>query len=268
MIRLLTNNDRDITMALVEKKPAENLFIIGDIEAYGMESDIQQLWGQFEGGKLIAILLRYDQNYIPYSEGDYDVKGFAQIINENRGRIEISGLQHLVAPLRKWIDRGIRRDSETYYAKCTKLTVPTSDLDFSNVTYLLPHEYEENIEMLKSIPEFSTGTFNIEGRERAEKFKTGRTYIIRDDQGVMVSSASTTAENSQSAMIVGVGTKPGYGKKGYATHCMLKLCLDLLAEGKSICLFYDNPAAGRIYKRIGFEDIGFWSMVRYEEKNS
>lgn len=121
--------------------------------------------------------------------------------------------------------------------------------------------------MLRSIPEFSTGTFSVEGRERAEKFKTGRTYIIRDEQGVMVSSASTTAENSQSAMIVGVGTRPGYGKKGYATHCMLKLCRDLLAEGKSICLFYDNPAAGRIYKRIGFEDIGFWSMVRYEERN-
>ncbi len=266
MIRKLTNNDRELTMALVEKKPAENLFIIGDIEAYGMESDIQELWGQFEEDQLMAVLLRYDQNYIPYSEGDYDAAGFAEIININKGPIEISGLQHLVAPLRKWINRGIRRDSETYYAKCTKLTVPIADLDFSNVTYLQPHEYEENIEMLKSIPEFSTGTFSIEGRERAEKFRTGRTYIIRDEQGVMVSSASTTAENSQSAMIVGVGTRPGYAKKGYATHCMLKLCRDLLAEGKSICLFYDNPAAGRIYKRIGFEDIGFWSMIRFEEE--
>lgn len=265
MIRKLTNEDLETTLALVHKKPAENLFIIGDIEAYGMESDIQDLWGQFEGDQLKAILLRYDQNYIPYSEGNYDVEGFAKIINGNQGQIEISGLQHLVAPLKKWIDRGIRRDSETYYAKCTELTVPTSDLDFSNVTYLQPSEYEENIEMLKSIPEFSTGTFSIEGRERAEKYKTGRTYFIRDEHGVMVSSASTTAENSQSAMIVGVGTRPGYGKKGYATHCMLKLCRDLLAEGKSICLFYDNPAAGRIYKRIGFEDIGFWTMVRYEE---
>ena len=121
--------------------------------------------------------------------------------------------------------------------------------------------------MLSSIPEFSTGTFSVESRERGEKFKTGRTYIVRDEQGVMVSSASTTAENSQSAMIVGVGTKPGYGKKGYATLCMEKLCRDLLAEGKNICLFYDNPAAGNIYKRLGFEDIGFWSMIRYEKVN-
>ncbi|MEK5080122.1 hypothetical protein MKX73_14425 [Solibacillus sp. FSL W7-1436] len=75
MIRKLTNEDLEITMTLVNKKPAENLFIIGDIEAYGMESDIQDLWGQFEGNQLKAILLRYDQNYIPYSEGNYDVEG-------------------------------------------------------------------------------------------------------------------------------------------------------------------------------------------------
>jgi len=162
MIRKLTNEDLETTLALVHKKPAENLFIIGDIEAYGMESDIQDLWGQFEGDRLKAILLRYDQNYIPYSEGNYDTEGFAKIINENRGQIELSGLQHLVAPLKKWIDRGIRRDSETYYAKCTELTVPTSDLDFSNVTYLQPSEYEENIDMLRSISEFSTGTFSVE----------------------------------------------------------------------------------------------------------
>ena len=137
--------------------------------------------------------------------------------------------------------------------------------NFDQVTYLQPSEYEENIAMLSSIPEFSTGTFSVEARERAVKFKTGRTYIVRDEQGVMVSSASTTAENSQSAMIVGVGTKPGYEKKGYATLCMEKLCRDLLAEGKSICLFYDNPTAGNIYKRLGFEDIGFWSMIRFEK---
>lgn len=268
MIRKLTNDDRNIVMALVSIKPAENLFIIGDIEAYGFESDIQELWGQFEDEKLVAILLRYDQNYIPYSEGAYDVAGFAEIINKNPNQIEISGLQYLIAPLRKFIDRDIRRDSETYYAKCTELNYEVDTTQFEKVSYLQPSEYAENVEMLSSIPEFSTGTFSVEGRERAEKYKTGRTYMMRDEQGVMVSSASTTAENSQSAMIVGVGTRPGYAKRGYATRCMEKLCSDLLAEGKTICLFYDNPAAGSIYKRLGFEDIGYWSMIRYEPQNT
>ena len=118
--------------------------------------------------------------------------------------------------------------------------------------------------MLCSIPEFSHSNFSVESRKRDEKYKTGRTYIIRNEEGVMVSSASSTAENSQSAMIVSVGTRPGYEKRGYATRCLEKLCSDLLAEGKTLCLFYDNPEAGNIYKRIGFKDIGMWSLVRYK----
>ena len=94
--------------------------------------------------KLVAVLLKYDQNYIPYSEGEYDVEGFANIINENMGRIEISGLQHLITPLRKYINREIRRASETYYAKCTKLSYDVSAKNFDQVTYLQPSEYEEN----------------------------------------------------------------------------------------------------------------------------
>lgn len=79
----------------------------------------------------------------------------------------------------------------------------------------------------------------------------------------MVSTASTTAENSLSAMVVGVATLENYKKKGYATKCMLKLCSDLLHEGKELCFFYDNPTTGVIYKRIGFEDIGVWMMYTY-----
>lgn len=269
MIRKLVNSDLQDVMELVGSKPAENLFIIGDIEVYGLESDIQDVWGQYEEGQLIAILLRFTSNYIPFSESTYDVEGFAAIINANPNQIEISGLQHLIAPLLPLIEnRNIRKMVDTYYAKCTKLSYEVNEERFKATHYLQPDEYEENIDMLFSIPEFATGTFSVEDRERAAKYKTGRTYIVRDEQGLMVASASTTAENSQSAMVIAVGTRPGYEKRGYATLCMEKICSELLAEGKSLCLFYDNPAAGSIYKRLGFVDIGMWTMVRYESKTN
>ncbi|MGP4075489.1 GNAT family N-acetyltransferase [Halobacillus sp. K22] len=63
-----------------------------------------------------------------------------------------------------------------------------------------------------------------------------------------------------SAMVVGVCTHPEHKNQGYASVCMTKLCQELLAEGKMLCLFYDNPEAGSIYKRLGFEDIGKWMM--------
>lgn len=264
MIRRLSKEDHESVMMLIGHKPAENLFILGDIEAFGYDSDIQEIWGQFQADKLIAILLRYDKNYIPFSEQDYDVKGFAEIINCNPTRIEVSGLKHVVEPLLRYINRKVRKHSETYYAKCTGLSYMVDDEKIKQATYLQPLEYQENIDMLCSIPEFALGNFSIESRERAEQYKTGRTYIVRNEEGEMVASASTTAENSQSAMIVGVGTKPGFERRGYATLCMERLCSELIAEGKSLCLFYDNPAAGKIYKRLGFTDIGLWTMIRYD----
>ena len=265
MIRKLTQKDHESVMALVGQKPAENLFIIGDIEAYGYDSDMQELWGQFENDQLIAVLLRYDKNFIPYSDGPYDTQGFADIILSHPHAFEISGLQQIIESLKPLIHREMTSLRETYYAKCTALSYEVNEEKISQATYLQPSEYEENIELLRSIPDFALGNFSVESRARAEKDKTGRTYIIRNKEGIMVSSASSTAENSQSAMIIAVGTKPGYERNGYATLCMEKLCSELLSEGKSLCLFYNNPAAGKIYKRMGFSDIGMWTMIRYGE---
>jgi uncharacterized protein len=57
MIRILTEEDRKKIMDFVSDKPAENLFIIGDIENYGFDNPIQTLWGDFtESGKLRGVL--------------------------------------------------------------------------------------------------------------------------------------------------------------------------------------------------------------------
>lgn len=63
-------------------------------------------------------------------------------------------------------------------------------------------------------------------------------------------------------MIVGVATHPAHRRKGLATQLLIRLCEDLLSEGKTPCLFYDNPEAGSIYRRLGFTDVGTWVMYR------
>ena len=87
--------------------------------------------------------------------------------------------------------------------------------------------------------------------------KSGRGYYIEENKKV-VSMAKSTSENSTHAMVVGVGTHPMYRKKGYATKCVVKLCNSLLNDKKIPCLFYDNEEAGKIYKKIGFKELGQW----------
>ena len=59
-------------------------------------------------------------------------------------------------------------------------------------------------------------------------------------------------------MIVGVGTHPNYRNQGYATKCIVKICKELLDEQKIPCLFYDNEEAAKIYKKLGFQELGKW----------
>lgn len=264
MIRKLTSEDHEKVMTLVNKKPAENLFIIGDIEAYGYETDFQSVWGEFkDSGELIAVLLKYEANYIPYAEEEFNVEAFANIINKDSHMRELSGLKKIVLQIKPLIQRKLRSENSFYYAKCHQLQIPKSDEELKHVQRLTVDEVEENVQFLKSVPEFKIANITVESKKRTILDKTGRTYFIRVD-GVMATTASTTAENSSSAMVIAVATKEEYKRKGLATDCMIKLCKDLIVEGKELCLFYDNPAAGKIYKRLGFKDIGLWNMYRYE----
>jgi uncharacterized protein len=117
------------------------------------------------------------------------------------------------------------------------------------------------LSLRRSIDEFTIGDNAEEMLRTSMEANTSRTYYTEEDEQ-MTACVSTTAENSISAMIVGVCTRKEYRRKGLATSIMQKLFKDVLNEGKVLCLFYNNPEAGRIYKRLGFRDIGKWTMYR------
>ncbi|MDC3416796.1 GNAT family N-acetyltransferase [Aquibacillus salsiterrae] len=263
MIRPLTKQDDSQCQQLLGKEPAENLFIIGDIEAFGYEQDFQKLWGEFnDAGQLTAVLLKYEQNYIPYAPGPFDVEGFAEIINNDPDFRALSGLKKITDQFDGRIDRNITSKRAFYYAKCTS-TNQLPAVDANQVKQINLDDVERLGELLSTVAEFSNSMFNPESKKRSLKKGVSRGVYIEED-GQMVSTASTAAENSKSAMIVAVATRDGFKQKGYATKCLTTLCRDVLQEGKELCLFYDNPAAGAIYKRLGFQDIGTWTMTTCE----
>jgi predicted GNAT family acetyltransferase len=96
------------------------------------------------------------------------------------------------------------------------------------------------------------------------KLDEGGRIVVTEDDGRIVSAAQTTVETSGAAMIGGVFTPQPLRNRGYASAAMTHLCAELMSEEKQPCLFYDNPAAGAIYRRLGFEDIGPWHLVFLE----
>ncbi|MET3729059.1 putative GNAT family acetyltransferase [Fictibacillus halophilus] len=258
MIVKLDQTWHEKVMDYLSEEPALNLFIIADIENFGYETDSQDVWADVDdNGTITGILLRYKGNYLPYGKGEINAQAFSEIINGDTSYEMLSGKKEITEQFIPFLN--FERTKELYFAELKDAKSLNKKIPRQNILQAEPKDVDSLMELKYLIKEFSIGKTARESLEQALTTKTGRTYFIKEED-VVVSCASSTAENSVSAMIVGVCSHPEKRNKGYASLCMEALCNDILAEGKTLCLFYDNPKAGSIYKRLGFEDIGFWSM--------
>ena len=273
MIRRLTEADRQATFDFLAAESAFNLFILADIRNYGFETEFQQVWGDFSAdGRLRAVLLRYFRNFIPYGREGFDAAGLARIIERRVGedaatRWEVSGKTEVVGRLRPYTEKILDWDRR----RSLHFAELAGDGSLRGLRQELPGDVQLHRmqpadasligELYRRIAEFRTFDEGAE-RELHHSLATGaaRGYWLEHD-GRAVAAVKTAAENPYSAMVVGVATDPGFRRRGFATQLMVRLCEEVLAEGKRLCLFYDNPEAGAIYKRVGFRDIGTWDMV-------
>ncbi|MDP4084158.1 MAG: GNAT family N-acetyltransferase [Bacillota bacterium] len=258
MIKKCSEKDRSFVMDYISEEPSINLFMIGDIEAFGFERDFQEIWAEFdERGFIQAVLLRFHQSFIFYSKGEFDIFGFASIMGTNTPPIVLSGKSDIVSRFETIEGLSIGNKREFYFAEC--LLNHFFEETHIAIKKATVNDVDRIIDLRKSIEEFHVKEDAAKILKQSMESKTGRTYYT-EENGIITACVSTTAENSLSAMIVGVCTKKENRRQGLATSIMQKLFKEVLSEGKVLCLFYDNPEAGRIYKRLGFKDIGKWTM--------
>jgi predicted GNAT family acetyltransferase len=260
VIRKLTDKDHHQVLAFLSEEPSINLFIIGDIEAFGYDSEFQEIWAEFDEMKNIkAVLLRFHQSFIPYAKGEFDTRGFVSIMKRYTQPFSLSGKSDIVEEFVSLGDLQLGKKKVMFFAECLNDEfLRSNDVVFNKASI---KDVDQLLELRKSIEEFQVSSDARDILVQSMESNTARTYYTAEN-GVMTSCVSTAAENSMSAMIVGVCTRKEYRRKGLATAIMQKLFQDVLDEGKTLCLFYDNPAAGRIYKRLGFKEIGMWTMHR------
>lgn len=257
----MKNNNELLKFLLREKE--WNLFMIGDLLNYGFDEEFLDYWGEYDrGNQLKSVLMRYYDSFIIYAQRKFDSKAFAEIMNKYEYKI-LSGEKNTVNQMEKNIVANQKR--QTYYAVLkNKEKLPSVDINIIEETKI------SDLQSLISLQEHKIDEFDnppsIDRIERRYSSHTGRGFHIKNEEGDIISSVETSAENNYAAMIIGVCTHPDYRHKGYATQLLIKTCEELLDEGKSLCLFYDNPSAGKIYKRIGFEEIGIWSIWKNTSK--
>ncbi|WNS44959.1 GNAT family N-acetyltransferase [Paenibacillus sp. MMS20-IR301] len=263
MIRKLNEADRAPLMTLLQQNPAINLYIIGDVENFGMEQPFMELWGETDepGGPVKAVMMRYYGSYICYADGPFDVEGFAELLSAADNADMLSGSTEVVGQFSKIIS--FSTEKHMYFAELKSLNerIYAAASPPGEFQTAAPQDVEDICSLTDQIVEFSGSSADSrQSLHTTLETGTGRTYFMTKN-GQTAVTASTAAENSMSAMVIAVATHPDYRGQGLATRVVARLCADVLAEGKSLCLFYNNPKAGLIYKKLGFSDIGTWSML-------
>ena len=262
MLTKATEKHRESIMNYCLEESNINLFIIGDIENFGFDTDFQEVWIQTSGDKLVGIVLRYHDNFIIYSKNlDLEINEIENLLSTRDVKI-ISGklaVIDLLYPVLK--NKYSKRDM--YFCELmstSKLIKDTSEVEIAEhidaMDIALAYEQIEGFSGL-----YSSG---IESRHEQIssriKTKEGVHMFIKKD-GKIVSHGNTTAETSVSAMVGGILTIPEYRKQGLASKMVSALCQNLYLRGKSACLFFDNPEAGEIYYKLGFRNIDKWAIL-------
>ena len=252
MITKCTEKEKTSLMDYLNQNRVVNLFIVGDIENFGLNTDFQHVFIDKDDTIHAVYLVYRDSLVICSYEKKLDLDFIKNLIAEYKISY-ISGVEPIIALLDN-ITYKTREDC--YFAKMTK---KNEMIDTSLVALAKYEQLPAIAESRKII--FDTDKNDLVSLQHSFNTKTGRSYAIFNNEKAL-SIASSTAECTGLAMVVGVGTLADYRGKKYASMCITKLSNALLDDAKTPCLFYNNPSAGRIYKALGYEDIDRWSMLK------
>lgn len=200
-----------------------------------------------ESNELSAILCQRRSGTLQlWSDGNADLTALSAVMEELPGKLLISPL----GCCEGLISAGLFKTCKPG-AWIASLKALSGALHYEDVEPLGPEDIEEVDALYSTVFEH-----HMSVEQMRDKLSSGRGKAVAiRRQGRIAGVAQTEFEEAHSALIVGVATDLRYQRQGLAEACTAQLCKLLLEEGKTPWLQYDNPAAGMLYQKLGFEKI-------------
>lgn len=259
MIRRAAKQDEDRIRGLLEQDEALNCPMIAQIERYGFDRDFQDVWLHEENNQLKSIIMRhFNQMYlhdVSECEAYDELASFSFFL----GVDIIWGKLYLMTQLEPCTGF-ILEPSHHMILMSTENLESSADAEAARM-----EDSDELAEMIFGNEDFrrfytSLDEIRLGIRKRLEMGQC-RYRVIRRD-GLIAAQAYTTLETRNYATIGGVLTREAYRGQGLGGSVVSALSNDLLSIGKKPSLFYRFDEAGRVYKRLGFQESSDYGMLR------
>ncbi|MCX6046543.1 MAG: GNAT family N-acetyltransferase [Chloroflexi bacterium] len=270
MIRLLREEDRAAALALLATAPQLTLYMWGNLETLGFTRDFCEFWGDVTEETpgtycLNAVLNRYMTGWSVYGKPNADWQGLGQVLDTHlAGAVRLQDNPGGIASFLPYLHcyRGEQIKIEEL------MNLPEEN--FRPVTP--PIDVTVRRATMDDLPALTK--FYAVAQEMARPpaaiirpLQDSRLWLA-EKAGNVLATALTNAEIRQMAMIGGVFTAPSARGRGLSQAVCSALCRELFAEGKQPALYWANPTAGAVYRKLGFCPIGHWRSVWLEPTSS
>lgn len=263
-IRRLTVADHTEVLALFGKEANHYHFLLDDLSWNNYAGEQFLVFGEFESGRLVSLLLNNFNNLTYYSPDDRKPDAYRPILGQ-LSFAKVSGPDRLVQQFCRYLNPS---SSTLSHMGMVKQAKPLSGSPDTVVCTIMDREeLREQYRLLLSAEEYADLSGDEEGYISREwkrlASSSDRTVYLRAE-GRMVAAASTFHERGRSALVTGVITHLDARNRGYASQVLTALFNQLLLEGRFPYLFYTNPAARSVYLRAGMEEICPWRVTMLE----
>jgi predicted GNAT family acetyltransferase len=263
MIRKLVETDRSTAVALLAESPQMNLYPLGNMEALGFNNEVCEFLGDFADGTgaLRGVLNRYMNGWTIWGSRDADWSALAHAIDTHpivaaRLQDNPGGIDSILPFLRRY------RASTVSIEELMSLAPE----DFRDVTP--PQGVTIRRASMADLPRLielyrNAGHMRRTPAQIENPLRSRRIWLAEIGQ-VIPAAALTNAETRDLAMIGGVYTDPAYRNQGLSSAVCSALARELLEERKMPVLYWETPAAGAVYRKLGFRPVGNWRSIRLE----
>lgn len=261
---IISCNDNNIQLVFdyIGNDYGKCLYIYIDLKKYGLDDENFNLWIQYDGDNICAIISEYYGGIQIYSKNyDFIASEIADFIKEKDSHV-LFGMIQIIDKLKEFLPN---------YSQETGIVGELNELKYPPNPNTYSAEIDEFEEIVKIIAQdedigkpYGYESLYTQYCERKND-NFGRNFILRDENGEIICHAGTYAELPELAVIGGVITSPSYRGKGFSKETLSSLCSELISENKDIFSFYYVPPAKRMHEGVGFKQIGEWSKLMKNE---